>query len=107
MGRGRLQPGDPAIDFTLPDVASSTPRALSSWRGKSVVLLFYRGPWCGVCHQHLGQVQKRYPDIRDKGGEVVAVYPGKLVAKVDELSAICPTAGVDAPPSPLSSLQGS
>jgi peroxiredoxin len=77
MGKGLLGPGDPAIDFTLPDVASGTPRTLSSWRGKPVVLLFYRGPWCGVCHQHIGKVSKRYSDIRGLGGEVVAVYPGK------------------------------
>jgi peroxiredoxin len=77
MGRGLLRPGDSAIDFTLPDVPSGTPRALSSWRGKPVVLLFYRGPWCGVCHQHLGKVSKRYSEIRSRGGEVVAVYPGK------------------------------
>jgi peroxiredoxin len=77
MGSGWLQSGDAAIDFTLPDVATGTTRALSSWRGGPVVLLFYRGPWCGVCHQHLGQVRKRYPEIREKGGEVVAVYPGK------------------------------
>jgi peroxiredoxin len=76
MGAGVLRQGDQAIDFTLPDVASGTPRALSSWRGTTVVLLFYRGPWCGVCHQHLGQVRKRHAEIRDKRGEVVAVYPG-------------------------------
>jgi peroxiredoxin len=73
----RLQPGDLAIDFSLPDVESNTARELSSWRGMVVVLLFYRGPWCGVCHQHLGQVQKRYVEIRENGGEVLAVFPGK------------------------------
>jgi len=180
MGKGLLRPGDPAIDFTLPDAASNLSRALSSWRGRSVVLLFYRGPWCSVCHHHLGLVQKRYREIQEKNGEVVAIFPGKpehlqpyylqrkipfpilanenrtaidaygvrntwalfhrgiphpatyvidcngvvrfadvrrqhffrvpvgaLVAKVDELSPICSTAGVEAPPSPLSSLRSS
>jgi len=41
------------------------------------VLLFYRGPWCGVCHQHLGRVRRRYVEIRENGGEVIAVFPGK------------------------------
>ena len=77
MGVGLLRQGDRAIDFTLPEVASGNPRALSSWQGRTVVLLFYRGPWCGVCHQHLGQMRKRYSEISDKGGEVIAVYPGK------------------------------
>jgi peroxiredoxin len=46
MAVGLLKPGDEAIDFTLPEVATGQPRALSSWRGRaSVVLLFYRGPW--------------------------------------------------------------
>jgi peroxiredoxin len=77
MERRRLQAGDLAIDFSLPDLESNTPRALSEWRGKAVVLLFYRGPWCGVCQQHLGRVRKRYVEIRENGGEVVAVFPGK------------------------------
>jgi peroxiredoxin len=77
MERRRLEPGDLAIDFSLPDVESNTPRALSTWRGMVVVLLFYRGPWCGVCHQHLGRVRRRYVEIRENGGEVIAIFPGR------------------------------
>jgi peroxiredoxin len=77
MGAGLLRPGDVAFDFILPEAATGVPWALSSWRGRVVVLLFYRGPWCGVCHQHLGKVRKRHAEIRELGGEVVAVYPGR------------------------------
>jgi peroxiredoxin len=78
MGAGLLQPGDLAFDFILPEVATGEPRTLSSRRGRAVVLLFYRGPWCGVCHQHLGKVRKRLAEIQELGAEVVAVYPGKV-----------------------------
>jgi cytochrome oxidase Cu insertion factor (SCO1/SenC/PrrC family) len=40
----RVQAGQPAPDFTLPDAAGESFR-LSSLRGKNVVLVFYRGYW--------------------------------------------------------------
>ena len=40
----RVQAGQPAPDFTLPDSAGSS-FTLSSLRGKNVVLVFYRGYW--------------------------------------------------------------
>jgi peroxiredoxin len=77
MDASLLKPGDEAHAFNLVDAATGQSRSLSSYRGeRSVVLLFYRGPWCGVCHQHLGQVRKRYDDVKERGGEVLAIYPG-------------------------------
>jgi cytochrome oxidase Cu insertion factor (SCO1/SenC/PrrC family) len=40
----RIQVGQPAPDFTLPDSAGHS-FSLSSLRGKNVVLVFYRGYW--------------------------------------------------------------
>lgn len=40
----RVQAGQPAPDFTLPDSAGDD-FSLSALHGKSVVLVFYRGYW--------------------------------------------------------------
>lgn len=40
----RIQVGQPAPDFILPTGAGRT-LSLSSFRGKNVVLVFYRGHW--------------------------------------------------------------
>ncbi|MBI2805120.1 MAG: hypothetical protein HYX68_09085 [Planctomycetes bacterium] len=36
-----LRPGDPAVDFTLPDLKKSTEVKLSSFRGKKPVVLIF------------------------------------------------------------------
>jgi cytochrome oxidase Cu insertion factor (SCO1/SenC/PrrC family) len=40
----RIQVGQPAPDFTLED-AAGRPLTLSDFRGKYVILVFYRGHW--------------------------------------------------------------
>ncbi|MBI3697241.1 MAG: redoxin domain-containing protein [Acidobacteria bacterium] len=40
----RVQAGQPAPDFTL-EAADGRPVTLSGFRGKRVVLVFYRGHW--------------------------------------------------------------
>ncbi|MCL6507973.1 MAG: redoxin domain-containing protein [Bryobacteraceae bacterium] len=40
----RVRPGDVAPDFTLPGT-NGEPVSLSDYRGKNVVLVFYRGYW--------------------------------------------------------------
>lgn len=40
----RVRSGDVAPDFTLP-AANGKPVSLSDYRGKNVVLVFYRGYW--------------------------------------------------------------
>jgi peroxiredoxin Q/BCP len=57
-----LQPGDPAPDFALPD-QSGQPVALSSFRGRKVLLYFYPKAMTGGCTaQACG--------LRDVAGEV-------------------------------------
>ena len=45
-----LQPGDPAPDFTLPD-ADGRDVSLSDYRGRKVVVYFYRRDDPGVHHR--------------------------------------------------------
>ena len=44
MGTGILKPGDPVIDFTLPEAGAEQPFTLSDAYARSnVALIFYRG----------------------------------------------------------------
>lgn len=40
-----------------------------------VVLVFYRGYWCGYCNRHLAELQEQLASFSDLGVKVVAVTP--------------------------------
>lgn len=40
-----------------------------------VVLVFYRGVWCGICSQHLAQLEEDLNALTEKGAQIVAVSP--------------------------------
>jgi peroxiredoxin Q/BCP len=67
-----LAVGHPAPEIALPTAAGSVAR-LSDWRGRNVVLIFYRGHWCPACRRHLGQLRDGYASIIRLGAEVLAV----------------------------------
>lgn len=64
--------GYPAPLFELPAV-DGEPRSLSSYRGRKVVLIFYRGHWCGACRNHLAALTEAAPAMEDTGGSVLAI----------------------------------
>lgn len=74
--------GQPMPEFSLPDVRGGT-LALSSLRGKNVMLIFprgYAGPdaWCTICHYQYAEILSRdlKEAVRKKYGvEVVFVLP--------------------------------
>ena len=59
-----LAPGKPAPDFTLNDI-NGKPLALSSLRGKYVVLDFW-GSWCGWCIKGIPQMKEYYAKYNAK-----------------------------------------
>ena len=61
-----------APDFTLPRADGST-RALGELRGERVVLLFYRGHWCGSCRAQLEEVRRSALLFADAGARVLAI----------------------------------
>jgi peroxiredoxin Q/BCP len=67
-----LAVGCPAPDVTLPAVAGGVER-LSERRGRSVVLIFYRGHWCPACRRQLAQLRDGYAAISRLGADVLAV----------------------------------
>lgn len=45
--------------------------------GQSVVLIFYRGNWCGYCSKHLSELQDSLELIMERNASVVVVSPEK------------------------------
>ena len=39
----------------------------------NMVLVFYRGAWCPFCNKYLHQLQENLPQIRQNGGNLVAI----------------------------------
>jgi peroxiredoxin Q/BCP len=72
----RLSPGDPAPDFTLPD-ADGTPVALSSLRGRKVVLYVYPAASTPGCTTQACDFRDSLSSLQGAGYEVVGLSPDK------------------------------
>lgn len=70
-----IEPGVPAVDFTLPD-QNGNPVTLSSFFGKTdVLLLFVRGDWCPSCHIMLRTYYKYREKFKEKGIYFIGIGP--------------------------------
>lgn len=78
--------GQAAPDFTLPSTGGGE-RSLGELRGSKVVLLFYRGHWCGACRAHLDVVRDTWLTLSDAGAEVLAISSEPLEAARDGVRA--------------------
>ncbi|UYQ92663.1 AhpC/TSA family protein [Chitinophaga horti] len=67
----KLAPGNPSRDFTLKDTLGN-PIALSSFRGKYVLLDFWAS-WCMPCRAENPAIKKAYARFKDKNFEVLGV----------------------------------
>ncbi|MEU8802815.1 thioredoxin-dependent thiol peroxidase [Spirillospora sp. NPDC048819] len=72
----RLQPGDVAPDFELPD-ADASPVSLSSLRGKRVILYFYPAAMTPGCTKESVDFESSLGDLEAAGVTVVGVSPDK------------------------------
>jgi peroxiredoxin len=67
----RLGEGDPAPNFSLPDIAH-TKHTLEEYRGDVVALHFW-ATWCDVCLAEIPEIESVYRSYKDRGFKVVSV----------------------------------
>jgi thiol-disulfide isomerase/thioredoxin len=68
-----LEEGQPAPDFTLPDIQEGKPAiTLSELRGKTVYVDFWAS-WCAPCLRSMPLINELYAQYRDQGFEVIAI----------------------------------
>ena len=69
----RIQPGQPAKDFTIEDIAGHT-IALTDYRDQRLMLSFYRYASCPLCNLRVQHLIQQYPSYREKGLQMIAVF---------------------------------
>ena len=72
----RLQPGDPAPDFTLPD-ADGKPVSLSDFRGRRVIVYFYPAASTPGCTTEACDFRDNLAELNSAGVDVLGVSPDK------------------------------
>lgn len=80
MAQNRLEPGDPAPDFTLPDAAGGTV-SLDSFRGRRVILYFYPAAMTPGCTKQACDFRDNLAALEAAGFAVLGVSkdtPAKL-----------------------------
>ena len=72
----RLQPGDTAPDFTLPD-ADGKPVALADYRGRRVVVYFYPAASTPGCTKQACDFRDSLAELNGAGLDVLGISPDK------------------------------
>jgi thioredoxin-dependent peroxiredoxin len=70
----RLQPGDPAPDFTLPD-ADGNPVSLSGFRGRRVIVYCYPAAGTPGCTTQACDFRDNLAELNDAGVDVLGISP--------------------------------
>src|SRR3954452_19042915 len=72
----RLQTGDPAPDFTLPD-ADGKPVSLADFRGRRVIVYFYPATGTPGCTKEACDFRDNLGELNDAGVDVLGISPDK------------------------------
>ena len=70
-----LQVGDKAPLFAGKDHNGNLFISKEQAMSGPIVLVFYRGVWCGYCEKHLSELQDQFAEIKAKGAQVIVVTP--------------------------------
>ncbi|WP_276353144.1 peroxiredoxin family protein [Cohnella caldifontis] len=77
MSNIRLQSGMAAPLFAAADIHGH-PVSLEDYRGRKVLLAFFRFSACALCNLRVRRFKERYPQWRSQGLEVIAVFESPL-----------------------------
>lgn len=75
LGNSGARPvvGEVMPDFTVTDSQGERFQLSAEYAEGPVVLIFYRGYWCGICQNQLQELEQIRPDIEALGAQIVAV----------------------------------
>src|SRR5258708_30349071 len=67
-----------AVDMKAPDFKTEdvfdNPVSLSAYKGKLLLLSFFRNGACAVCNLQVHKLIQRYPEYRKRGLEIIAIF---------------------------------
>ena len=89
--KNALNTGAKMPAFSLKDSLGKTVESRDLLKQGNLVVVFYRGSWCPFCNLYLRNLQKNLPQIKEAGGNLVAISVENpdnslAVAKKDELN---------------------
>ncbi len=70
-----LKVGDSAPEFSAIDYAGNKVVLSELLKKGKVVVLFYRGAWCGYCNKYMNELQTNAAKFTEKGVSVIAITP--------------------------------
>jgi peroxiredoxin len=73
---GNIKVGQPAPDFSAPDLAGRAVN-LSDYRGQKVVLLDFWATWCGPCKMAMPGLQSLRDEFKSRGLEILSLNEGE------------------------------
>lgn len=84
IARTNVQEGEPALDFSLPDIRPDEPPiSLSALRGQVVYVDFWAS-WCLPCLRSLPEINTLHEKYRDQGFQVIAITIDNPVEDAEE-----------------------
>ena len=70
---GGLMDGSQAPNFVAKDQNGDTVELNEMLKKGKVVVVFYRGYWCGICNRALSEFETELKSIKEKGAQVIAI----------------------------------
>lgn len=84
-----LEKGQKVPDVKVMGLDGKDVSLASLHQEKPLVIVFFRGGWCPICTKHTQQLIKVYPELKEKGFEMIGVSPDSVEstkANVDKSS---------------------